>query len=351
MTRSHIAIIGAGMAGVVAARTLTQAGHRVTLLEKSRGFGGRMSTRRSDFGGFDHGAQYFTVRDPRFQKALDLTAQGVVAPWQANTVRVLDDGGRVLAAAPAPKDIRYVATPGMNALVAHWAAPLVQGLGDAQVLLNTRVTRIERDRLNAQRWQLRCESTTTEAVASPVLGGFDKVLVAVPHVQALDLLRASQLAVGWQEQLEAVRVAPCWTLMLAFPHAVGGAAFGPSWHAARSSHHRIAWLARENSKPGRSAVERWTVQASPAWSERHLEDDEERVKAKLLKGFAEITGIRTDPTHAAVHRWRYAQTEQALGVSHLLDRAAGLGLCGDWCLGNRVEAAFVSGLELAMDLR
>ncbi len=278
-----IAIIGAGMAGVVAARTLTQAGHRVTLLEKSRGFGGRMSTRRSDFGGFDHGAQYFTVRDPRFQKALDLTAQGVVAPWQANTVRVLDDGGRVLAAAPAPKDIRYVATPGMNALVAHWAAPLVQGLGDAQVLLNTRVTRIERDRLNAQRWQLRCESTTTEAVASPVLGGFDKVLVAVPHVQALDLLRASQLAVGWQEQLEAVRVAPCWTLMLAFPHAVGGAAFGPSWHAARSSHHRIAWLARENSKPGRSAVERWTVQASPAWSERHLEDDDERVKAKLLK--------------------------------------------------------------------
>ena len=93
------------------------------------------------------------------------------------------------------------------------------------------------------------------------------------------------------------------------------------------------------------------MQASPAWSERHLEDDDERVKAKLIKGFAEITGIRTEPAHAAVHRWRYAQTEQALGVSHLLDRAAGLGLCGDWCLGNRVEAAFVSGLELAMDLR
>jgi predicted NAD/FAD-dependent oxidoreductase len=351
MTRSHIAIIGAGMAGVVAARTLTQAGHRVTLLEKSRGFGGRMSNRRSDFGGFDHGAQYFTVRDPRFQKALTQTAQSVVAPWQASTVRVLDDGGRVLAAAPAPKDTRFVAVPGMNALVAHWAAPLVQGLGDARVLLNTRVTRIERDRLNAQRWQLCCESTAADAVASPVLGGFDKVLVAVPHVQALDLLRASQLAVGWQEQLQAVSVAPCWTLMLAFPHAVGGAALGPSWHAARSGHHRIAWLARETSKPGRGAVERWTVQASPAWSARHLEDDEERVKAKLVKGFAEITGIRTEPAHAAVHRWLYAQTDQALGVSHLLDRNTGLGLCGDWCLGNRVEAAFVSGLELAMALK
>jgi predicted NAD/FAD-dependent oxidoreductase len=52
-----------------------------------------------------------------------------------------------------------------------------------------------------------------------------------------------------------------------------------------------------------------------------------------------------------VHRWLYAQTDQALGVSHLLDRNTGLGLCGDWCLGNRVEAAFVSGLELALALK
>ena len=46
----HIAIIGAGIAGVTAARTLLQAGHRVTLIEKSRGVGGRMSTRRTEFG-------------------------------------------------------------------------------------------------------------------------------------------------------------------------------------------------------------------------------------------------------------------------------------------------------------
>ena len=66
----HIAVVGAGMAGVVCARTLVQAGHRVTLFEKSRGLGGRMSTRRTEFGGFDHGAQYFTVRDARFETAL-----------------------------------------------------------------------------------------------------------------------------------------------------------------------------------------------------------------------------------------------------------------------------------------
>jgi predicted NAD/FAD-dependent oxidoreductase len=66
MNTQHIAIIGVGMAGVVCARTLRQAGHNVTLFEKSRGLGGRMSTRASAFGSFDHGTQYFTVRDPRF---------------------------------------------------------------------------------------------------------------------------------------------------------------------------------------------------------------------------------------------------------------------------------------------
>ena len=63
----HVAVVGGGMAGVVCARTLVQAGHRVTLFEKSREFGGRMATRRTEFGGFDHGAQYFTVRDARFE--------------------------------------------------------------------------------------------------------------------------------------------------------------------------------------------------------------------------------------------------------------------------------------------
>lgn len=181
-----------------------------------------------------------------------------------------------------------------------------------------------------------------------VQAGFDAVLLALPSVQAQALLRASGLLPAVQERLAAVEVAPCWTLMLAFPQADQGPPFGPLWHAARSNHHRISWLARESSKPGREAIERWTVQASPAWSAKHLEDDAERVKAKLLRAFTEVTGIRAEPPHAQVHRWRYAQTLKPLGRSHVWDARARLGLAGDWCLGRRVEDAFVSGLELAL---
>lgn len=342
------AIVGAGIAGITAARTLAQAGWQVTVFEKSRGAGGRMATRRTEFGGFDHGAQFFTVRDARFGQALEATG-APVAPWDASLVRVLDDLGRHVAAAPPSRETRWVATPGMNALVKAWAEPLAEGAA-GRCRWESRVVRLEPDAIAPARWQLRVEGADD---APAVHGGFDAVLLAVPAPQGAELLRASGLAPDWQERLTRdVVIAPCWTLMAAWPQAMqpGLDGLGPRWHAARSDHHRIAWVAREPSKPGRGPVERWVVQASPVWSAEHLEDDPERITAKLLKGFAEITGIRATPAYAAAHRWRYAQTQRPLGEACLWDAGRGLGLCGDWCLGHRVESAFLSGLELALSV-
>lgn len=359
-TPQRVAVIGAGMAGVTCARTLAQAGWHVTLVEKSRGFGGRMATRQTEFGGFDHGAQYFTVRDERFALALSTTPD-VVVPWSASTVRVLDALGHVVETNPPPREAHYVAVPGMNALVHTWAQPLADATHPqaprqgAEVRLNTLVSRITRDPIQPGCWQLHTEDQAT-AGAQAVLGGFDRVVLALPHLQAQDILRASGLERGAGADiataLSGVTVAPCWTLMLAFPQAVqpGLHSFGPQWNAARSTHHRISWLAREGSKPRRDHIERWTVQASPAWSAEHLEDDADRITAKLRRAFSEVTGIRAEPSHAVVHRWRFAQTQTPLGRSHLWSPELGVGLCGDWCLGHRVEDAFVSGLELALAL-
>ena len=341
----HYAIIGAGMAGVTCARTLVQAGHRVTLFEKSRGLGGRMSTRNTEFGNFDHGAQYFTVRDLRFAEALE-TVPGLCRPWSANAVRVLDPYGSTFAAALPDREPHWVPRLGMNELVRTWGEPLVQ---DHLVRLQTLVTHIEPDHLTKQCWQLQTEGPEDER---RVFSGFDGVLLALPAPQARQLLQRSKLAKDWVERIGDVEVAPCWTLMLAFPQAMqpGLGTLGPQWNAARSTHHRISWLARENSKPARTPIERWTVQASPQWSQEHLEDDSARIQSKMLKAFAEVTGILAEPSFAAVHRWRYAQTQEPLGKPFLWDKRSGLGVCGDWCLGHRVENAFVSGLELALKI-
>ncbi len=319
-----IAVIGAGMAGIACARTLKQAGHAVTVFEKSHSASGRMSTRSTVFGSFDHGAQYFTVRDKRFAKAINLTtSEGMVLPWQASESRA--------------KDARYVAVPGMSSLVKHWAQPL-----GASLLTGHTVNRISENSHGG--WDIAC-------VESAVVHHFDAVVIAVPSVQAEPLLKTAQ-ATDWVKAVAKTAVAPCWTLMVAFPNAeasgAGATDFGPKWHSARPEHARIAWVSREASKAGRGAIERWTVQATPQWSREHVNDDAQTVQDKLLKAFAEVTGIRAEPAHAQTHRWLYAKTEKALGEPFLWDKASNLGVCGDWCLGHRVENAFTSGLDLAL---
>ncbi len=339
----HIAIVGAGMAAIACARTLVQAGHRVTLLEKSHSVGGRMATRDSAFGSFDHGAQYFTVRDQRFARALQTTPE-VCKPWSANTIRVLDAQGRVATVDKPASESHWVPKPNMRSLLQRWAEPIA-----AHIEFNTKVTAIAPDTIHPGQWQLH---TTGAQDSTHVFFGFDAVVLAIPSPQAQALLQTCAAAQSLLAALTPVTVAPCWTLMLAFPQAVqpGLTTLGPQWNAARSTHHRIAWLARESSKPGRTMVERWTVQASPEWSDEHVQDDPARVEGKLLKAFSEITGIRAEPAYMEAHLWRYAKTMQSLGEPHLWDAKAGLGVCGDWCLGNRVEDAFLSGLEMALTI-
>lgn len=340
----RFAVIGAGMAGIACARTLAQSGHTVTVFEKGTEAGGRMATRETPLGSFDHGTQYFTVRDPRFAQALD-TVPGLCRPWSATAVRVLDAQGRVAEAPRPSREPHWVPVPGMSALAGRWIQPLVQ---QGRVEFQTGVTRVEPDAIDAGRWQLHTEAP---GGAHHVWGGFDGVAFALPAPLVLDLLRSSGLSLRGMGALDAVDIAPCWTLMLAFPNAMqpGLGSLGPQWNAARSTHHRVAWLARESAKPRREPIERWTVQASAAWSREHFGDDPARVEAKLLKAFAEVTGIRATPGYAAVHRWRHAQTLVPLADrTHLWDGEVGIGACGDWCMGHRVEDAFVSGLELAL---
>ena len=340
----HFAVIGAGIAGLAAARTLRQAGDQVTLFESADAVGGRMATQDTPFGSFDTGAQYFTVRDPRFARALEATAADVARPWSASAVRVLDAEGRVVEAPPPPREAHWVAAPSMRALAERWAAPLA---ADGSLQLGTRVLRIERDALAPARWQLQTQSA---AQANPIRAGFDGVILALPAPDVRELLSNSKQLAELAQPLGKVDMAPCWTLTLAYPNAAqpGLTTLGPQWNAARSTHHRVSWLARESSKPGRAQIERWTIQASPAWSREHELDDAPRASEKLRKAFAEITGIRATPAYAHAQLWHHAQTLTPLGQPFVWDARLQVGLCGDWCLGNRVEHAFVSGLDLAL---
>lgn len=338
----RIAVIGAGIAGLACARTLRQAGHAVTVFEAAAQPGGRVATLATPFGSFDTGAQYFTVRDARLATTLQATAADLARRWSASAVRVLDDCGRVAEAARPRGEAHWVAVPSMSALPARWAEPLQ---ADGALQLATHVQSLAPDALDARRWQLHTQGLADE---QRVHAGFDAVVLALPAPEARRLLAGAPAAAALAEPLDAIEIAPCWNLSLAFPNASQPGTLGPQWNAARSTHHRVAWLTRESSKPGREPVERWTVQASHVWSTEHAGDPAARATAKLLKAFAEITGIRATPAWTEVRLWPQARTLRPLGQPFAWDARRGIGLCGDWCIGDRVEDAFVSGLELAL---
>lgn len=309
MTR-QIAIIGAGMAGLAAAHRFRDAGHAVTLFDKSRGLGGRMATRRAGALQFDHGAQYFTARGERFRALVEgWLADGQVGDW--------DNG-------------HYVGTPGMSAPARAMAA-------GCTIVAGSQVAALHRGDAG---WSIH---DADGAVATPGNGSFAATILAMPAPQAIPLAASAGLA--WSPMQQA-SYAPCWALMLAFEAALGL----PS-DRMRPEHAAIGWIARDSSKPGRSReTETIVVHATPDWSRANLEDSPAEIAPRLLAAFRDLTGIAAQPSFIAAHRWRYALVEQTAGQPFLWDEATNLGACGDWCLGPRVEAAFESGDALAQEV-
>ncbi|GGH56675.1 hypothetical protein GCM10010975_15560 [Comamonas phosphati] len=347
----RIAVIGAGIAGLACARTLMQAGHDVHVYERLPQAGGRLRSVSGPYGSFDIGAQFFTVHDPRFQMALD-TAPGTVRSWSVSSVQIRNAQGRKAQETPPVRETHWVGAPDMQALPLAWAVPLWDA---GRLHLGQSVTRLVHHLASGPRhpskhqWELTLD---TEDHGQQTAGGFDTVVLAVPAPLAQQLLQSAPQSAKLAQSLALVEMAPCWAMTLSYPMAAqaGLSTLGPQWNAARSTHDRIAWVARESSKPGRAQTERWTVHANPLWSQEHRSDDPSRVLSKLEKAFGEITGIRVAPRHASVYLWPQAQTLAPLGQSHLHDPSSGLGLCGDWCLGHRVEDAFISGLEMGLAL-
>jgi renalase len=304
----HVAIVGAGIAGLSAGTALVAAGFRVAIFDKGRGAGGRMATRRLHTpvgeAQFDHGAQYFTIRDPAFAACVHRwTEIALASRW------------------PAAGDEAWVGTPAMN-------APLKAMASGLHVKWGTRVDLVEPDGTG---WRLHGDGLTDTS--------YDAIVIAVPAEQAATLL--ATINVDFASLAAATPSAPCWTAMVAFAQPVLTAS-----DILLADGGAIGWAARNSAKPGRSGPEAWVIQGSPEWSAIHLEDDANAVAQALLSAFRARTGHSPEPLAVTAHRWRYARSGTA-GSGFRWDASQRVGLCGDWLIGPRVEAAWLSGHRLA----
>jgi predicted NAD/FAD-dependent oxidoreductase len=295
-------------------------GYPVAVFDKGRRPGGRVGTRRVEGFAFDHGAQYFTTDTAKFRTTIATARQsGAIAPWGGKivalsngTVPTVDDDLR-----------RWVGVPGMSTLAQHLSASL-------DIRCGYRIAEVVR---KGNDWRLVAEDGSTVAEA-------DLVVVAVPPPQAHSLLSGSpDLAC----RAAAASLAPCWAVMLGFDEPLS-----LPFDGAFIDGGPPAWIARDRSKPGREGSETWVLHASPSWSREHLEADRGAVSEDLLRAFRLAAGRKApQPAYAAAHRWRYARVEASLEKACLYDPNLRIGACGDWCLGGKIEAAFLSGRAMA----
>ncbi len=323
---ASVAVIGAGLSGLVIARELSTE-HDVTVLEKSRGVGGRIATRYADAFEFDHGAQFFTARSPSFRAFLQpLVDAGVVADWPARFAELQRSKLRDLRQWDQDYP-HYVGTPRMNT-VGKW---LARGLN---VHVSCEVERVER---HGGRW--RPLGTQGEA-----LGHFDWLVLTVPATQTAALAPAGSRV---HHHAAAARMHACYALMLGFD-----APITLPWDAALVRDADISWVSVNSSKPGRPAASCLVVHSTNAWADAHLDDDIAAVKAHITAECAAVT--RLDVGAALVsqlQRWRYANIGKQTGEPYSLDGDLNLAACGDWHIRGRVEAAFLSAQALAEALR
>ncbi|MEY8875316.1 MAG: NAD(P)/FAD-dependent oxidoreductase [Leptothrix sp. (in: b-proteobacteria)] len=347
----RVAVVGAGLAGLSCARALAEAGCSVELFDKSRGVGGRMATRRSDWRdgegapveiAFDHGVSGFVARSPAFVLAVeDAHRQGWLARWEPSVA----PGSRALFDA-APDAAAWVCVPDMPAWCRQLQADLP--LHRAQA-----VECLQRD---AGGWRL---SVAGAAHAAGHEAAFDAVVLAMPPAQAAALLLPHRP--DWAEHARQVTMQPCWTLM----GLTDAEADLPDWHVSRPHSGALDWVIRHDRKPGRSAPRgqaAWVLHASVAWTEAHLQADVDSARAALQDELARLLGRPLTWRHAVTHCWLYARpaghpTNGTNPLAHW-DASLGLGVCGDFlgpacgdemaALG--VERAWMSGHGLGRQM-
>jgi predicted NAD/FAD-dependent oxidoreductase len=309
-----------------AGRDLARSGHEIVVFDKARGVGGRMPTRRHETGTFDHGAQYLTARSESFRDQVrDWCERGLAARWEARIVRLAR--GRVdPEAEPTP---RYVGVPKMSVLA--------RDLGrDLEIHCNEHVVRIER---RESGWSL-------ETRAEAAFDGFDAVLLATPAAQTLPLLPKADGLAPLRDRIERVVVDPCQAVLATFARPLP-----VDFEAAFIVDSPLGWVARNNSKPGRPADENWVLHGTPEWSRTHVETAPGEVARALVASLEELLDRPLPETrYRGSHRWLYARTRVSGWAECVWNANSGIGLCGDWLLGNRIEDAFLSGRALAREI-
>lgn len=318
----NIAVVGAGVAGLSCSRILSQEGHSVKIFDKGRFAGGRLASRTRDENQFDYGAQYFTVKNERFESFLhDHIESGAVSLWDGRVAEVVD--GEPVRKKDSTK--RYTANPYMRSL-----AELI--FNDKRCNLMHQIESIQK---NNSRWSLNGSKRNSDSTERFSHSDADYLVLNMPPAQIQNLID-----INW---LHSIELSACIAGMYTFDSSLNVDA-----DCIFVNDSIVSWAARDSSKLMRPGGERWVLHASPEWSRSNYDRDDRLLTDALLEAFLNLLQIPSpEIDFSKCHRWKFAKPEPALNIGCHFDTDLKIGFCGDWCNGARVEGAFVSGELLA----
>jgi hypothetical protein len=325
----RVAIVGAGISGLLAAQKLARAGHKVTLFEKAARAGGRLATKSVEGQPTDIGTQYFTASTQEFTKiAADWQSAGVVRKWSEG----FSIAEEFPAAVPKLDGIsRSIAVGGMSRLAAH----LAEEAEAAGVILRCEVT-LTALPMEGSEWLLR-SADHLEARA-------DQLLLTPPLPQSLQLLSNGHIALPEtiRQRLASVQYESCFAAIVVLdgPSAIpapGGLRMQPD--------SALAWMADNAQKLAGVKATTVTLLSSAEFTRVHLNDDPEAVGALMVEAAGKWLGSAVKSV--SVHRWRYALPTNPLKERCLWLPDLQLAFAGDFCAGASVECAALSGRAAA----
>lgn len=317
-------IIGAGISGLLVAQELQNAGWRVTVLDKSRGVGGRMATRRLGDGNFDHGAQFFTVRGDRFGKLVDEWMEaGAVEEWS----RGFPDGISEKAPDGHP---RYRGAEGMTSIPKHLAQ-------DVDVRSAEKAVEIHQQ---GDGWNVVCES------GLEVSGG--SLLITAPAPQAMELAESGNYRIpdDPRQGLSEITYDPCVALMALLENPPTGV---PEPGGIQIKSEPLDWIG-DNQQKGISRSPGLTIHGGPKWSQEHYEASEDELTEELLSIAGDYLDSNITPrvVETSLARWRYSWVTNAHPDPYLVaSEEPSLIFAGDGFGQPKVEGAALSGLSAA----
>ncbi|WP_137289919.1 NAD(P)/FAD-dependent oxidoreductase [Natronorubrum halophilum] len=337
----RIGIVGAGVAAAAAAHSLETAleNPSVTVLEKSRGLGGRAATRRRGDARYDYGANYVRSDDERVVDLLTETLETEGLVDIVEPVWTFDNAGEVSEGRDAD-DHKWTYESGLTQLAKRLFART-----DATIRRETRVETLLRDS-EAGTWRL-------EDADGDRWGPFDAVLLTPPAPQTAELLRSAEWDSDVRRSLvAAVGAVPyrtIWTGVFHYPFELEV----PYYALVNTDKaHEIGWISREECKrghvPGGESL--LIVQANHEWSVDRFDEDPADTLEELAELTADVIGDDRllEPDWTDHQGWRYALPEAGVDREPL-ERAekSGLYCLGDWVAGEgRLHVALRRGLEV-----